>query len=123
MFDIGFWEIIVIFVVALLVVGPERLPGLARKAGLWAGQARRLVSQVKSEVERELQMEELKRSIRQQAPDDDLQRLADQVRRINADLREDASAPPPAGSPARPAVDLTKPPAGPAKPPPPDQPA
>ena len=68
MFDIGFWEILLIFVVALIVVGPERLPGLARTAGLWVGKARRIVAEMKSEVERELQMDELKRSIQQQIP-------------------------------------------------------
>ncbi len=54
MFDIGFWELVLIGVVALLVVGPERLPKLARTAGLWIGRGRRMLSSVKAEIDREL---------------------------------------------------------------------
>jgi sec-independent protein translocase protein TatB len=61
MFEIGFWELALVGVVALIVVGPERLPGLARTAGLWLGKARRMIADVKAEVDRELQLEELKR--------------------------------------------------------------
>jgi sec-independent protein translocase protein TatB len=57
----------VVGVVALIVVGPENLPGLARTAGLWLGKARRMLAEVKAEVDRELQLEELKQSLRQQA--------------------------------------------------------
>ncbi|MEZ5578150.1 MAG: Sec-independent protein translocase protein TatB [Candidatus Competibacteraceae bacterium] len=60
MFEIGFWELALIGVVAMIVVGPERLPGLARTAGLWLGKARRMLADVKAEVDRELQLEELK---------------------------------------------------------------
>ena len=63
MFDIGFSEIFVIAVVALLVLGPERLPKAARFAGLWVRRARAQWYSVKSEFERELADEELKRSL------------------------------------------------------------
>ena len=66
MFDISFWELALIGVVALIVVGPERMPGLARTAGLWLGKARRMLAEVKAEVDRELQLDELKQSLRQQ---------------------------------------------------------
>lgn len=66
MFDIGFLEITLILVVALLVVGPERLPGLARKAGMWYARARRMVSSVRDEVERELRTDELRRMLDEQ---------------------------------------------------------
>lgn len=64
MFDIGFSEIFVIAVVALLVLGPERLPKAARFAGLWVRRARAQWHSVKSELESELASEELKRSLR-----------------------------------------------------------
>jgi len=54
MFDIGFWEIAVISVVALIVVGPERFPGLVRSAGMWVGRFRRIISSVKSEIQEEV---------------------------------------------------------------------
>ena len=63
MFDIGFSEIFVIAVVALLVLGPERLPKAARFAGLWVRRARAQWYSVKTEFERELADDELKRSL------------------------------------------------------------
>lgn len=67
MFDIGFWELALIGVVALLVIGPDRLPGVARAAGVWFGKARRFISSVKADVEREIRAEELKRIMQEQA--------------------------------------------------------
>ena len=67
MFDVGFFELLLIGVVTLLVVGPERLPKLARTAGLWMGKARSMVSQVKADIDRELAAEELKKALSRQA--------------------------------------------------------
>jgi sec-independent protein translocase protein TatB len=64
MFDIGFWELCLIAVVALLILGPERLPVAARTAGLWIGKARRLIGNVKSEIDRELQLDELRERLK-----------------------------------------------------------
>ncbi|CAG0955681.1 Sec-independent protein translocase protein TatB [Burkholderiales bacterium] len=61
MFDIGFSEIALIAVVALIVLGPERLPRVARMAGRMMGQLQRYVHSVKSEIDREIQLEELKK--------------------------------------------------------------
>jgi len=65
MFDIGFGELLLIAVVALVVLGPERLPKAARFAGLWVRRARAQWYSVKSELERELEAEELKRSMQE----------------------------------------------------------
>jgi len=67
MFDIGFWELGLIGVVALLVIGPDKLPGVARTTGLWVGKARRMVASAKAEIDQELKAEELKKIIDQQA--------------------------------------------------------
>lgn len=61
MFDVGFSELILIAVVALIVIGPERLPKVARTAGALIGRMQRYVANVKSEVEREMQFEDLKK--------------------------------------------------------------
>ena len=65
MFDIGFSEMLVIAVVALVVLGPERLPKAARFAGLWVRRARAQWNSVKDELERELAADELKRELQQ----------------------------------------------------------
>ena len=67
MFDMGFWELVVIGVVALVVIGPERLPKVARIAGLWLGRARRTLSSVQDEIRRELKADELKEILDKQA--------------------------------------------------------
>ena len=64
MFDIGFSELFLIAVVALVVLGPERLPKAARFAGLWVRRARAQWYSVRSELERELATEELQRTLR-----------------------------------------------------------
>lgn len=64
MFDIGFSELLLIAVVALVVLGPERLPKAARFAGLWVRRARGQWDSVKQELERELHAEEIKRNLR-----------------------------------------------------------
>jgi len=61
MFDVGFWELVVIAVVALIVFGPDKLPGLARTLGFWAGKARRQLGTFRQQVEREMAFEEMKR--------------------------------------------------------------
>ncbi len=75
MFDIGFLELVVIGVVALIVVGPERLPRLARTAGLWLGRARRTLATVKAEIDSELKAEELKEILAKQARENPLETL------------------------------------------------
>ncbi len=60
MFDIGFWELLVIAVVSLLVAGPDKLPGLIRDVGRWIAKLRRFVTQTKYEFEQQLQIDEVK---------------------------------------------------------------
>lgn len=79
MFDIGFWEIIFILVISLLVVGPERLPRIARTAGLWVGKMRGFVASVKADIDQELATEELKKALAKQASVPELEELIDEV--------------------------------------------
>jgi sec-independent protein translocase protein TatB len=79
MFDIGFWEVIFIAVITLLVVGPERLPKLARTAGLWLGKARGFVRTVKADIDRELAAEELKKTLQKQAAIPEIEELIDEA--------------------------------------------
>jgi sec-independent protein translocase protein TatB len=79
MFDIGFSEILFIMVIALLVVGPERLPRIARTAGLWVGKMRGFVTSVKADIDRELATEELRKALEKQAAVPELEELIDEV--------------------------------------------
>lgn len=78
MFDIGFWELVLIGVVALLVIGPERLPKAARIAGLWVGRARRTLASVKDEIDRELKAQELKEILEKQARSNPLESILEE---------------------------------------------
>lgn len=59
MFDIGFWELVIIALVGLVIVGPERLPEFARDAGRWIRKVRSFIQSAKREVEKELKLDEL----------------------------------------------------------------
>ena len=61
MFDIGFSELMVIGLVALIVIGPERLPRVARTLGILAGRLQRYVADVKADINREVELEELRK--------------------------------------------------------------
>ena len=107
MFDIGFWELLLIMVLAMIVIGPEKLPGAARTAGRWVGKARRFVEGVKTEVADEFDVTELKRMIHNQEVqlgeltqklknpkilDDELESLTSSVYSIEDDKTESSKA-------------------------------
>jgi len=66
MFDIGFWELVLVGLISLLVFGPERLPRVAREAALWIKKARGVVASVKEEIHHELELQDLKQSLLEQ---------------------------------------------------------
>jgi sec-independent protein translocase protein TatB len=61
MFDIGFSELLVIGIIALVVIGPEKLPRMARTVGVLAGRLQRYVADVKADINREIELEELRK--------------------------------------------------------------
>ena len=71
MFDIGFSELVAIGLIALIVLGPKRLPEVARTAGRWMGQLRRFIADVKQDIDREINTEDLAelRKLRQELND------------------------------------------------------
>jgi sec-independent protein translocase protein TatB len=95
MFDLGFSELLLVAVVALVVLGPERLPKATRFAGLWVRRARAQWHSVKSELERELAAEELKRDLRDTRAalrdiDAGVRAAGDEVRRDFETTRDEA---------------------------------
>lgn len=123
MFDIGFPELVIISLVALVVLGPERLPETLRTLGLWFGRARRSFTAVKSEIEREIGMDEVRRQLHNESIMEEMQRLEADVQKIGqhaqgsaaedeAQAIQDAStdsAPDPAADHNAPDPDVTQP--------------
>ena len=83
MFDIGFTEIVLVSVVGLLVLGPERLPGAVRTASLWLGRLRRSFNNIRSEIEREINAEEIKRDLHNDAVMQSLKEAERDLRGLN----------------------------------------
>lgn len=111
MFDIGFFELLLIGLVALLVVGPERLPKVARTAGLWIGKGRRFISSVKADIEQEIKADELKRILEEQKRNNPMHEIMEDTRRTVEDLKSKttAAATTSSNKPAPPAVQPSQP--------------
>jgi sec-independent protein translocase protein TatB len=96
MFEVGFSEICMVALVALLVIGPERLPKVARMAGFWIAKSKRMVASVKQEIHEELQAEELRQSLKNQSGINEFQKLiddtADDFRAIKDSIRQRSEA-------------------------------
>lgn len=95
MFDIGFWELIVVGIVSLLVLGPERLPGAVRTTVLLLRRARNVVATVKADIERELALEEVKASLEQGSSLKELEILERELRQPVAPTQATAEQNPP----------------------------
>ncbi len=96
MFDIGFPELMLVAIVGLLVIGPERLPEALRTLGLWLGRMRRSFTTVKTEVEKEIGMDEVRRQLHNEAVMDEMKRIERQVK----DTAAAAAIEPPSTKPA-----------------------
>jgi len=80
MFDVGFSEVVIIAIIALVILGPERLPKVARTIGFWVGKARRMVADVKSDIDREMRESELA----------DLRKLGDEISEVKNEVQSAA---------------------------------
>lgn len=89
MFDMGFTELVLIGIVGLVVIGPERLPAVARTAGKYFGRLRRFMSSVKADVESELRADELRDILNKQ--NDELQSLKKVVDDVGKDVGNSVS--------------------------------
>jgi len=116
MFDIGFSEIVVIGVVALIVIGPERLPKVARTLGHMFGRLQRYVNEVKADINREMELDELRKLQSQvQSAARDIEQSVTQatremesgVRSVESQLNEAAAGTAPAEAPSPPAGNVS----------------
>ena len=83
MFDMGFTEMMLIGIVALVVIGPERLPGVARTAGKYVGRLKRFMTSVKADVEQELRADELREILSQQQKELDVEKEANVMHAVS----------------------------------------
>ena len=110
MFGISFSELLLVGLVALLVLGPERLPGAARTAGLWVGRLKRSFNAIKQEVEREIGADE----IRRQLHNEHILSMEEEAKKIMAPLQDAVKPVTPVEPPATPMAAAPAEPASPA---------
>jgi sec-independent protein translocase protein TatB len=102
MFDIGFSELALVCVIALIVLGPERMPQALRTLGLWFGRMRRTFTTMKTEIEREIGMDDIRRQLHNEAVMDEMKRLQRDIHgQSQPPANSTAEAP---GEPAAPAA-------------------
>lgn len=92
MFDVGFSELLMVGLVALLVLGPEKLPKAARLAGFWVGKARTVLATAKAEIKQELHAEEMRQLIQQQSIAGELQKVVQDTQSALDDINFNAQA-------------------------------
>ena len=102
MFDIGFSELLMVAIVGLLVLGPERLPVAARTASLWIGRIRRQFADIRAEVEREIGADEIRAQLHNDRIMDELRESRAALESTARELRAPVQAPP-APAPDKPA--------------------
>lgn len=92
MFDVGFSELVLLAIVALVVLGPEKLPHVARMAGAWVGRIRRTVSSMQAEIEREVAAQEFKsrmeKEMQKYGATDMVQQLQADTRAMESSMRD-----------------------------------
>ena len=91
MFDIGFPELALASIVALLVLGPERLPAALRTLGLWLGRLRRSYHNVKTEIEREIGMDDVRRQLHNEQIMSEVERMQQDVKNVKSEITDAAS--------------------------------
>ena len=89
MFDFGFWEIAIIAVITLIVVGPERMPSLARKAGIYAGKLNKFVKKIKYDIDEQIKVDELTDQLSFEDEKSTLSETLDDVKASSEDSKQE----------------------------------
>ena len=91
MFDFGYWEIVVIFVITLIVVGPEKMPALARKAGLYVGKFKKFVSKIQNDINNEIKSEVLKEQLSIKDEESSLSQTVEEAKSSIDEIKKEAA--------------------------------
>jgi len=86
MFDIGFSEIMVVAVISLIIMGPERLPETVRTISLWLGRLRQFISSARAEIEDEVGIDEIRRQLRNEQIMRDLEKSKNELSVLAKDV-------------------------------------
>ncbi len=93
MFDVGFQELLLLGIVALLVVGPERLPHLARTLGLWIRRSKQMLSNIKQDIDAELKADELKKILELQKQSNPLDEIIEETQHQMDEVKQNITQP------------------------------
>ena len=89
MFDFGFWEIAIIGIIILVVVGPERMPSLARKTGIYAGKLNKFITKIKNDIDEQIKFDELKEKLSFDDEKSTLSEVLDDVKVSSEDSKKE----------------------------------
>ncbi len=90
MFDIGFWEFALIGVITLIVVGPERMPAIARKAGQYAGKAKKFIAKIQEDIGDEFEADKLKEHLSLEDKDSNIVEIFKETKQSLSEIKQDA---------------------------------
>ena len=91
MFDFGLWEIAIIGIITLIVVGPEKMPALARKAGLYVGKFKKFVSKIQNDINNEIKSEELKDQLSIKDDESSLSQTVEEAKSSIDEIKKEAA--------------------------------
>ncbi|SMN10758.1 Twin-arginine translocation protein TatB [uncultured Candidatus Thioglobus sp.] len=89
MFDIGFWEFALIGMITLIVVGPERMPAIARTVGRYIGKAKRFIAKVQADIDNEIDTTEIKKHLSDMDKDANILEVLDDIKEDVKDIKQD----------------------------------
>jgi len=90
-FDIGFWEFALIGVITLIVVGPEKMPAIARKAGKYAGKAKRFMAKIQEDIDDKLEADKIKEHLNLQDEDSNVLEVLEDTKSTLDDIKKDVN--------------------------------
>ncbi|WP_369177483.1 Sec-independent protein translocase protein TatB [Candidatus Thiodubiliella endoseptemdiera] len=91
MFDIGFWEFALIGIITLIIVGPERMPGIARTAGRYIGKGKRFVAKIQEDIGEELEADKLKEHLNLKDNDSNILEIFDEAKDTLDNIKNDVN--------------------------------
>ena len=92
MFDIGFWEFALIGVITLIVVGPERMPAIARKAGQYVGKVKKFIAKVQEDIGDEIEADKLKEHLSLEDKDSSVIEILKETKEELSKIKNDANS-------------------------------